>query len=109
MPYKLPTPCSYPGCPALSRNRYCDEHKTIATREYNKYQRDPNHNKIYGRQWRKIRNLYISKHPLCEKCLEADRLIPSEEVHHIKPIDQGGDHSENNLMSLCKSCHTKTR
>jgi 5-methylcytosine-specific restriction protein A len=36
-------------------------------------------------------------------------LIPADEVHHILPIDQGGTHAENNLMSLCQSCHTKTR
>lgn len=29
------------------------------------------------------------------------------QVHHIKPLAEGGDHSENNLMSLCSSCHAK--
>lgn len=35
--------------------------------------------------------------------------VPADEVHHIKPIALGGTHSEDNLMALCKSCHTKTR
>ena len=109
MPYKPKKPCGYPGCPELTDERYCEKHKTIAGREYNKYQRSPDHNKIYGYRWRKIRNLYISKHPLCEECLKAGRYIPADEVHHIKPTDQGGTHAEDNLMSLCQSCHTKTR
>ena len=86
MPYKLPTPCSCPGCPAVSKGRYCDKHKTIASREYDKYHRPLNHTKVYGHTWRKIRNLYISKHPLCEECLKIDRLVPADEVHHIDVV-----------------------
>lgn len=32
---------------------------------------------------------------------------PAEEVHHIIPLSQGGTHRNDNLMSLCQSCHTK--
>ena len=109
MPSKLPHPCAYPGCPALTRHRYCDTHKTIAGREYNTFQRSPDHNKVYGRRWRKIRDLYISKNPLCEDCLQHGLYIPADEVHHIRPIDSGGNHAEDNLRSLCQSCHTKSR
>lgn len=31
----------------------------------------------------------------------------AEEVHHKIPVKRGGTHDENNLMSLCQSCHTK--
>ena len=110
MPLLPKKPCAYPGCPATIREgRYCPTHKTKAGREYNKYQRSPDHNKIYGRRWRKIRELYISKHPLCEHCLEAGRYVPVDEVHHIRPVDDGGTHAEDNLVSLCKSCHTTSR
>ena len=30
-----------------------------------------------------------------------------EEVHHILPLSRGGTNDEDNLMSLCKSCHSK--
>lgn len=106
MPNKLPHPCAYPGCPNLTRSRYCDVHKTTAGREYNQYQRRPGTRKLYGRRWVAIRDLYLSKHPLCERCFEAGRLVPAEEVHHILPLDQGGTHSDENLMSLCKPCHS---
>ncbi|MDR2712253.1 MAG: HNH endonuclease [Clostridiales bacterium] len=109
MPLKAKHPCAYPGCPnTIREGRYCPDHKTIAGREYNQT-RHPDHNKIYGRRWRSIRSLYITKHPLCEECLKRGRYIPVAEVHHIVPTDQGGSHAENNLVSLCQPCHTKTR
>jgi 5-methylcytosine-specific restriction protein A len=110
MPPKALKPCAYSGCPETIREgRYCDAHKTIAGWEYNQTRRSADHNKIYGRRWRKIRNLYIAKHPLCEDCLEHGIHIPADEVHHIRPITRGGTHCEDNLRSLCKSCHTKSR
>ena len=71
------------------------------------YERDPNINKTYGRAWKRIRDRYAAEHPLCEVCKENGRFVPAEEVHHKKPISQGGTHARDNLMSLCRSCHTK--
>ena len=56
---------------------------------------------------REFKHRYAAEHPLCEMCLKEGRLTPVEEVHHILPISQGGDHRQSNLMSLCQSCHTK--
>ena len=42
-----------------------------------------------------------------EECRKIGRLVPAEEVHHKIPISQGGTHAKENLMSLCRSCHTK--
>jgi 5-methylcytosine-specific restriction protein A len=109
MPHKLPHPCAYPRCPELTHERFCPKHKTIASREYGRFVRSPDHDQTYGYRWRQIRNLYISKHPLCENCLKTGVLTPADEVHHIVPIDQGGTHADENLQALCQSCHTKTR
>ncbi|MDR1002423.1 MAG: HNH endonuclease [Oscillospiraceae bacterium] len=109
MPSKIPHPCAYPGCPEVTLERYCPKHKPIAARQYNQSQRSPDHNKIYGRRWRTIRDLYIQAHPLCEECLKSGKYVPADEVHHIVPTDQGGTHDFANLMALCQSCHTKTR
>ena len=76
-------------------------------KRYDKYERDPNINKTYGRAWKRIRDRYAAEHPLCELCLKGDRLTPVEEVHHILPISHGGTHDRSNLMSLCCSCHQK--
>ena len=107
MPYRPKRPCSYPGCSRLTDGRYCEEHRQIAGRQYNKYQRDPDTNQRYGRAWRRIRARYIQAHPLCEQCQSEGRLTPAEEVHHILPLADGGTHDVRNLMALCKSCHSR--
>lgn len=66
-----------------------------------------------SKQWKKLRNDYIGHHPLCERCLEYDKITPAVDVHHIKPFLRGKDEQErwelllnqNNLMALCKQCH----
>ena len=107
MPKRPKRPCSYPGCPNLSEEQYCPAHKTQARRSYDRYERNPDVNRKYGRAWKRIRDNYVKQHPLCELCLKEGRLTPVQEVHHILPISQGGKHDRSNLMALCQSCHTK--
>lgn len=45
--------------------------------------------------------------PLCEMCLKNHKTTPATEVHHIRPLSRGGTHDEDNLMALCKPCHSK--
>jgi len=99
-PYRI---CSYPGCGARTRERYCPAHKTIAAREYNKTRTNRKH---YDRHWVAVRNRYIGLHPLCEHCLEAGRLVPAEHVHHIIAPGDGGSNADENLQALCKPCHS---
>ena len=107
MPKKPKSPCRFRGCAELTEDLYCYKHKKLESRYYNKYKRDPDTYKRYGSRWRKIRQLYIKDHPVCELCERKNILKPVEEVHHIVPLSQGGTHREENLMSLCKSCHSK--
>jgi 5-methylcytosine-specific restriction protein A len=107
MPRKPKSPCSFPGCPKLTEGSYCEDHHKTMNRNYNKYQRDPESNKRYGRSWKRIRDRYIKTHPLCEECEKQGRLTPVEEVHHIIPLSRGGGNETSNLMSLCGSCHRK--
>ncbi|MFV0313661.1 MAG: HNH endonuclease [Anaerotignum sp.] len=109
MPYKPKRPCRHGMCNQLAENgeRYCLEHKREVDKHYNKYQRDPMTNKRYGSDWRKARENCVRKNPLCEACFKRGVLKAVEEVHHIKPLSQGGTHVESNLMSLCKYCHSK--
>jgi 5-methylcytosine-specific restriction protein A len=106
MPYKSKKACGYPGCPELTNSRYCDKHQQESDHIYNKYKRDPMTKKRYGRSWKHIRDRFIKTHPLCEECRMAGKLTLAEEVHHILPLTKGGSHSDDNLMSLCKSCHS---
>lgn len=107
MPKKPKRPCSAPGCPKLTDERFCEEHQKEANRNYEKYDRDSAVRRRYGRAWKRIRDRHISLHPLCEECKKNGKLTPVEEVHHIIPLSRGGTHAADNLMSLCKSCHSK--
>lgn len=109
MPYKPRRPCRNSSCNKLaeSNQQYCVEHQKLIDKHYNKYQRDPQTNRRYGKAWRVTRKNYVAKQPLCEECFKRGVLKAVEEVHHIKPLSQGGTHDESNLMSLCKSCHSK--
>jgi len=106
MPYKPKKPCAFPGCPNLTDGRFCQAHAIQDAREYEKYRRDPDTRKRYGRAWKRIRDRYIAAHPLCERCQQDGRLTPAQEVHHIKPLANGGTHDTSNLMALCSPCHS---
>ena len=109
MPRKPKHPCSWPGCPNLADpgKSYCPEHETKAARQYDQYERSPDVHRQYGWSWKRVRDRYVRKHPLCERCLSEGRYVAAEEVHHIVPVSKGGTNAEENLMSLCRSCHQK--
>lgn len=50
----------------------------------------------------KIRDNFIINNPICKYCGEK-----AEHVHHIIPLSLGGDNREDNLISLCSTCHGK--
>ena len=88
-------------------NRYCEQHQKLMDKRYDAYERSPVVKKRYGRAWKRIRDRYIGKHPLCKMCLKNHKTTPATEVHHIRPLSRGGTHDEDNLMALCKPCHSK--
>lgn len=107
MPRKPKQPCRYPGCPRLTDERYCEEHRKLESRRYEKYGRDPVAKRRYGSAWQKIRARFLAAHPLCEQCRKEGRLTVATEVHHILPLGHGGTNDEENLMALCKPCHSR--
>ena len=107
MPKKPAHPCHWPGCGKLTHDRFCEEHTQQYNRDYERYDRSPETRRRYGRAWKRIRDKYVSEHPYCEECFKEGRLVPTEEVHHIKPLAEGGDHRRENLIALCKSCHAR--
>lgn len=107
MPRRPKRPCSFPGCPKLTDGRFCEEHGKVEAKRYEKYDRTPEMKKRYGRTWKRIRDRHIAAFPLCEMCKRKGLVTPAEEVHHIKPLAQGGTNDEENLMSLCKVCHSE--
>lgn len=74
---------------------------------YEHFTRGYKHHERYGGAWKKIRDRYLLRHPLCEACRREERLTLATLVHHVKPLADGGTNDESNLMSLCTSCHEK--
>jgi len=63
----------------------------------------------YDTDWYKVRDRKLAIDPLCQDCLNGGVVTVAVEVHHIVKVL---DNSElrldiNNLMSLCKSCHSQ--
>lgn len=68
-----------------------------------------------------VEHTYIHKHRLIPKsiyielkrtkfCMECGhRFKPTEkpEIHHVQPKRLGGDQNFENLIAICKSCHTR--
>ena len=107
MPKKPMKPCKYPGCKALTDGSYCLEHSRLLYSRYNKTQRDETRSRSYDEEWRAIREQYVVFRPFCEICKKHGKLVRVEEVHHIKPLAEGGTHDFKNLISLCHRCHAK--
>lgn len=102
-------PCRWPLCPNIVTEPgggYCPEHLPLARKKQDS-KRAPAHARGYDRRWQKVRAMHLRRHPFCVDCLAQGKHTLAEEVHHIKPLRDGGTHAEENLMSLCKACHSK--
>ena len=107
MPTAAPTPCRYPGCPALlPAPGYCDTHLRSVRKQQDE-RRGSAAARGYGARWRKARALYLSRHPLCAECLRLGRTVAASVVDHIRP--HKGSRTlfwdERNWQALCKPCH----
>lgn len=110
MPRKPGTPCRYPGCPKLVNDgSYCKEHKKLIDKQYNQYQRNKQSQSFYtSKEWLTVKKRHLKMEPLCRECKKKGVLVRATVVDHIKPIKQGGAPlSDNNLQSLCWSCHSR--
>lgn len=100
MPIKPKRPCRHVGCPNLSYDVYCDQHRK-------QYARDNATKRGYGSKWRAARGRFLRKNPLCTICQSNFKLTPATVVDHILPHrgDQKLFWDENNWQPLCKTCH----
>lgn len=112
MPEKALKFCRWPNCNELSSESYCAVHKPLYEQkrqdERSRYSktRESTSKRGYDAQWEVVRNAYMSKHPLCEVCVDMGLVVPAVLVHHIVPIKEGGARlNSGNLRSLCNACH----
>lgn len=66
-------------------------------------------------RWRKLRASKLMNSPLCEMCLEQNKVTAGVDVHHKVSFVNAVDplwrlelaYSYDNLQTLCKACHQK--
>ena len=81
------------------------ERKVFETKGKKSYKTD--NAKFYNsKEWKTLRNYYISEHPLCKWCEEEGKVVSGDVVDHVKEIKDGGARlDQNNLMTLCHRHH----
>ena len=117
--------CKKIGCKKLVEKGinygYCDEHKDFGeqkieeAKKYRYAQYDKTRDKklvnfYHGTKWKQLRDYVLARdNYLCQDCLDSNRLIAAEEVHHIIEVkdDWSKRYDKDNLVRLCKSCHRK--
>lgn len=105
MPSKPMKPCNKIGCPNLTTERYCEQHK----QEERRYDRGRGSasQRGYDAKWRKARLRFLRQNPLCVHCLDEDEITPATVVDHIQA--HKGDRElfwdEDNWQALCKMHH----
>lgn len=107
MPPKPKKPCNKSGCPNLTTERYCEQHK-VEVNHYDKY-RGSAASRGYNRKWDASRKRFLLGNPLCVRCQDEGWLEEATVVDHIIP--HKGDKKlfwdRNNWQSLCKKHHDR--
>lgn len=102
MPNMPLRPCSFSGCPVIGP---CLKHQRKVAlpverpRLYDD-RRGSSAQRGYGYAWRKRREEFIKKNPICRRCTR-----PTSDVDHIVPRARGGSDDDSNLQGLCGYHH----
>lgn len=107
MPKRPSKPCLKTGCPNL---KPCPVHDKEIKREKERSRVKPDYYRwYYTAKWKKLRENQLRRIPYCEHCHAIHRYTIANEVDHIQ--EHMGDvelfFDEDNLQSLCKSCHSR--
>ena len=99
-------PCRHPGCPALTRDGWCDRHKPTPKRRVSAEY----HGWYFLPIWTKrLRPQQLFREPFCRECAKQGIRTRATVVDHIVP--HRGDWTkfcdENNLQSLCERHHSQ--
>lgn len=112
MPQRAKKPCAAPGCANLvDRGRYCERCLNVGrqARVDLDAARGTSTQRGYDWQWRKYRNAYLRRFPLCRDPYRRHNGMPVEAtvVDHITP--HRGDRrlfwDPHNHQPLCATCH----
>ena len=96
--YCIKFPCRNMAIPGSA---YCAKHQPAKAHK----DADPFYTSV---RWRRFRDWYIGKHPLCEMCQAEGREVTAVIVDHIVELKDGGAPlDEDNAQSLCRACHNR--
>lgn len=98
-----------PGCPELAPpgSSYCPTHQAEQDKAYDQARGSPAA-RGYGARWRRLRAWHLGRNPICVDPYGLhDTQVPAKHVDHIIPKEQGGTDHEDNLRSLCTTCHSR--
>src|SRR4051812_45581642 len=105
MPTRVNKVCTTPGCPNAGAYRgKCSEHATA--REAVRNERRADSRRVYlSVRWKRLRRIVLLEQPHCAWA-EQVCWLPSVEVDHVIPIEDGGDPwDRGNLQGLCHGHH----
>jgi 5-methylcytosine-specific restriction protein A len=108
VPTRAATPCRHPGCPALTTDGICLEHRK-AEQQHDREVRGSAYARGYTKAWSAYSKRYRYEHPWCVACLKEGRNNPSQEVDHIQAVSGPDDPlfwEPSNHQALCHSHHS---
>lgn len=108
------TKCGTLGCKNTKAkfSSLCTEHGGRDTYDHKRYnntdRRRQAADKYNTTQWRTLRQIQLSTHPICAGCKVDGIITSASHVDHIFPWQQVGEHAftHNLYQSLCPSCHS---
>ena len=88
----------------IHNDKKCKKCISTKRKEYDKNYRNKESKDFYNsNSWKETRSTILRNNPFCKICK-----LPAQTVDHIIPISENGHKTkENNLQSLCISCHNK--
>jgi 5-methylcytosine-specific restriction protein A len=108
MAYAPPHPCNHPGCSALTTAPYCQDHARERRQRFDR-ERGSAAARGYDSKWRRTRQGFLRKHPLCAEHERQGEVVSAVVVDHIRP--HKGDRAlfwdRYNWQPLCKACHDR--
>lgn len=86
--------CAEPGCPRLTFESYCPDHKPEPWAGRRGWEG-------YGPEYNALKRQVLREEPVCYLCAER----PSQTADHVIPRSQGGMTVRSNLRGACNPCH----
>lgn len=108
LPERPLRPCKHPGCHALTRSGWCDQHYRPRSPAWGAKRPSPSA-RGYTYRWYKASKSYLASHPWCAECERNSRATLATEVDHIVPHkgNQALFWDRANWQPLCHSCHSR--